>query len=86
MLKSQLVSDFSESAVVRRDLNRMLDRLFVAHRRFNEADAEHVQAAYVARWEILNELEELLQDAVVELAPDGDELTAADNAAKHAAA
>jgi hypothetical protein len=50
-------------------LNKMLDRLFVAHRQFNEADAEHVRAAYAARWELLNELEEFLGDACVELAP-----------------
>jgi hypothetical protein len=74
MTKSGLPQDKSERACVRRDLNKMLDRLVVAHQRFNKAsDPATAERTYVERWELLNELEEFFGEAVMELAPD-DEL------------
>ena len=70
MPKSQLVPDHSgHVSAVRHELNVMLDKLVVAHRQFMDADLAHVWAAYETRWELLNELEEFLGDACVELAP-----------------
>ena len=65
------MSNNSERSAVRGHLNDMLNRLFVEHQKLNDMTIsnEQVSIAYEARWEILNELEEFLGDAVVELAP-----------------
>jgi hypothetical protein len=54
---------------VRDELDARLDRLVAAHQAFMAADEKDVDDAYVARWELLNELEEFLADACTELAP-----------------
>jgi hypothetical protein len=76
MASHSLPHDPSEQAAVRGHLNKMLDRLVIAHRQFNEANAVRVAAAYEERWEILNELEEFLRDACIELTPDDLDLAA----------
>jgi hypothetical protein len=64
-----LPEDTSERAAIRGDLNHLLHRVCAAHQQFNESTDVAAEAAYATRWEILNQLEELLRDAVFELAP-----------------
>ena len=69
---SEATEDSAHRRAVRSELNDLLNDVFVQHRKMMDkaGTKRDAKIAFVQRWMLLNELEEFLRDACVELSPD----------------